>query len=412
MRASIQAATASIITPKSFLTRSIHGPALGSSLPAEAPTARSGVPMPMLMANSAAPPRTICPVSLMTIRAPTRAGPTQVVTMSAESAPMTATPPIEPLLWRLLTFGQPRLDRRRHLHGEQAEHRQRQRHEQCREQRQHPPLLEQRLHLLAGRCGRKACHGVGEGHAQHIAQREREGTAGGHGFAAAEDDPREDRHHGQYAGGEGKQQSCQVEPGEHREQAGIAQKVRKAILLAGAGAGASGRAAADRSRPRPRGKLHGECLGDGRIAQTLVRAPLIGDFQRQLECAAAGARHGQYGVQLVVVDLLAAEVLVVLHLAVGQLQCTQLRGSALGRDLDARPVEVVALGDLEVQAHAIAALGQCGQAEGLIRLQEVIAPGLGQGSRQALGGAGGAGAAGGASAARAGRLKRPEQQCG
>ena len=103
MRASIQAATASIMTPKSFLTRSIHGPALGSSFPAEAPTTSSGVPMPMLMANSAAPPRTICPVWLMTSSAPTSAGPTQVVTMSAESAPMTATPPKVPADCLLLT---------------------------------------------------------------------------------------------------------------------------------------------------------------------------------------------------------------------------------------------------------------------------------------------------------------------
>ena len=44
--------------PKRF----IHAPAFGSSLPAEAPIARSGVPIPMLNAKSAAPPRSPSPV--------------------------------------------------------------------------------------------------------------------------------------------------------------------------------------------------------------------------------------------------------------------------------------------------------------------------------------------------------------
>ena len=102
MRASIHAASASIITPKSFFTRSIQGPALGSSRPAEAPTTSNGVPMPTLMANSAAPPRDTCPLWLITSSAPTSAGPTQVVTIRAESAPMTAAPPKVPADWRLL----------------------------------------------------------------------------------------------------------------------------------------------------------------------------------------------------------------------------------------------------------------------------------------------------------------------
>ncbi len=59
--------------------------------------------MPILMAKRAAPPRTICPVWPMTSSAATSAGPTQVVTMSADSAPMTATPPKVPADWRLLT---------------------------------------------------------------------------------------------------------------------------------------------------------------------------------------------------------------------------------------------------------------------------------------------------------------------
>ena len=155
MRASIHAATASIITPKSFLTSSIHGPAFGRSLPAEAPTTSSGVPMPMLIAKSAAPPRAIWPVWLMTSSAPTSAGPTQVVTMSAESAPMTATPPKSPGRLAVTDVGDARLDGGRHLHGEEAEHGKRQRHEERGEQREHPPLLEERLDLLAAIAARR-----------------------------------------------------------------------------------------------------------------------------------------------------------------------------------------------------------------------------------------------------------------
>ncbi len=93
MRESIQAATANISAPNSLLTRSIQGPALGNNLPAEAPTISSGVPMPNPIANRAMPPRSMLPLWPMKSSAPTSAGATQVVTMSADNAPMTATPP-------------------------------------------------------------------------------------------------------------------------------------------------------------------------------------------------------------------------------------------------------------------------------------------------------------------------------
>ncbi len=48
--------------------------------------------MPIPMAKSAAPPLAMLPLWPMNTRAPTRAGATQVVTMSADSAPMIATP--------------------------------------------------------------------------------------------------------------------------------------------------------------------------------------------------------------------------------------------------------------------------------------------------------------------------------
>ena len=62
MRDSIQAAMANISTPNSRLTPSIQTPARGSQRPAELPTTNSGAPMPRLIANSAAPPRSMSPV--------------------------------------------------------------------------------------------------------------------------------------------------------------------------------------------------------------------------------------------------------------------------------------------------------------------------------------------------------------
>src|SRR5262245_5474822 len=102
MRDSIHAATPRNSTPKTFLTVSIQAPALGSSFPAEAPTNNKGVPMPRLMANSAAPPRAISPVWLMTVSAAINGGATQAETISADNAPITATPAYVPACCLLL----------------------------------------------------------------------------------------------------------------------------------------------------------------------------------------------------------------------------------------------------------------------------------------------------------------------
>ena len=61
----IHSATASSMTPKAFLTPSIHGPTLGSRLREATPTASSGAPMPRPIANSAQPPSTASPVCAM-----------------------------------------------------------------------------------------------------------------------------------------------------------------------------------------------------------------------------------------------------------------------------------------------------------------------------------------------------------
>jgi hypothetical protein len=102
-RASIHAASTNISAPNRRLTLSIQAPARGIQRPAELPTTSSGAPIPRLIANRAAAPRTTSPVWPITISAATSTGPTQVVTIKADNMPITATPPKLPPRWRLLS---------------------------------------------------------------------------------------------------------------------------------------------------------------------------------------------------------------------------------------------------------------------------------------------------------------------
>ena len=81
-------------------------------------------------------------------------GVTHGPTISADSAPMTATPVSEPPDCVLLTFAIFGLPRTRQLQFVEAEHRQRQQHEQAGETPQHPRRrLERGLQVLAGQAG-------------------------------------------------------------------------------------------------------------------------------------------------------------------------------------------------------------------------------------------------------------------
>ena len=149
MRPSSQAATARNITPKRFLIVSIHAPARGSSAPADAPTSSSGVPMPSAMDNIATPPRTASPVFATNVSAPISTGATQAETMSADNAPMTATPMKVPARCLLLAS----LSRVWMKLGismvNSAEHRCREHDEQQRERYEDVPLVEDGLQIHA-----------------------------------------------------------------------------------------------------------------------------------------------------------------------------------------------------------------------------------------------------------------------
>jgi len=85
-------------------------------------------------------------------------------------------------------------------------------------------------------------------------------------------------------------------------------------LLPG-GARAEGAGGACAGGARARGQIHGHALGNRRVTQARVGTALVGHLQRQLEGAAARPQHRHGGDELVVVDLLPAEVLVGLDLA-------------------------------------------------------------------------------------------------
>ncbi len=76
------------------------------------------------------------------------------------------------------------------------------------------------------------------------------------------------------------------------------------------------------------------------------------------------------------VDLLLSEVLIRLRLALRHLEGAQLRLVAGGRSFYARPIKVVAVGDLPDEAHVVGAVRDSIEAECFVGLQELVAAGL------------------------------------
>jgi len=89
----------------------------------------------------------------------------------------------------------------------------------------------QRLHLQAGSGRGGAGRGVGERHAEHIAQRQRETAPAAGAMTLAGDHAGENRHHRQAAGRERQQQSGTEECRQHREQIAAADEIGLGVLL-------------------------------------------------------------------------------------------------------------------------------------------------------------------------------------
>src|SRR5690606_19022637 len=84
---SIHHATASSIRPKPCLTLSIHGPAFGNKVPADAPASSNGTPMPQARKNKARPPSTTSCVCEIYSRIPASGAATHGPTIKADTAP-------------------------------------------------------------------------------------------------------------------------------------------------------------------------------------------------------------------------------------------------------------------------------------------------------------------------------------
>src|SRR5690606_6624243 len=92
----ISHAVASSSMPNKRLMPFIQAPALGNKAPDEAPTANSSKPSPQAIANNAVPPSTRSPVCEMNNSTPASGAATQGPTISADTMPMTNTPPYRP----------------------------------------------------------------------------------------------------------------------------------------------------------------------------------------------------------------------------------------------------------------------------------------------------------------------------
>ena len=110
IRDSIHTASPRNTNPNTRCAVVIHGPLVGMPRPAAAPNASNGVPMPIASRNSAAPPSTGSWLWPMYSTAPASGGATHGPTISADNAPIAATPASEPPRWRSVIA--PRRERR------------------------------------------------------------------------------------------------------------------------------------------------------------------------------------------------------------------------------------------------------------------------------------------------------------
>ena len=184
-----------------------------------------------------------------------------------------------------------RLERRRDLEVEEAEHREREDHEERGEGDDDPRMLEEGLGLLARGGKGGARDRVGQRHAEDIGHGQQERPPRCRRLALAGDDAREDGDHRQHAGREGEQQAEAEEARHDREQAAARDQARESILLRDHRCRFAGRWRAGRW------KLDGDGLGHRRVAQARIRAALVAHldlerWSRPRDASPAPSRSG------------------------------------------------------------------------------------------------------------------------
>ncbi|MNM84408.1 hypothetical protein D3C81_964960 [compost metagenome] len=203
----------------------------------------------------------------------------------------------------------------------------------------------------------------------------------------ADDDRRQDRHHRQHARREGQQQAQAEE--ERRDQAHVAGRQRAGNAVAVIRA--QRRSGRRLGRLSLRGSRSG-CIGAPALAEQVGQAgaaDLIDAFHRGIAQALVGAalrgdrqcplavrrrrRHRHADGHAVAVRLhLLAEGVVELDLAVREVRRAELHGGWLRRKGETLPVHVVAGRNIETHLHGVVVDLARGEAEGLLRRQEIV----------------------------------------
>ncbi|CRW76386.1 hypothetical protein PAERUG_P63_London_25_VIM_2_03_14_00915 [Pseudomonas aeruginosa] len=239
----------------------------------------------------------------------------------------------------------------RQLQFEEAEHRQREEHEQRGEAAQQPRLLQPGLQVAAKQRRDHPESGVDQRHAQHVATGQQQAAT--RAGAAADHQPGEDRQHRQRTGSERQQQAEAEEQQQAPGQVAGLQAAGQALVLgdfaARPGGGRAGTAQVERLALR-------------RIAQAGIGAAL----PAQAQLSGGGRRQGQF--QALAIDLRLAEELVAVAFAGRQLR---LQGRVESVEAQALLVQVVARRDLPAQLHLAVVEALPGEAEGFLHRQEI-----------------------------------------
>ena len=186
--------------------------------PAAAPNASNGAPMPIASRNSAAPPSTGSWLWPMYSTAPASGGATHGPTISADNAPIAATPASEPPRWRSVSAP----SRERSAIGSCSSYRPNDDSasatNSAREGGDDPRVLERRLQVGAEQPGDDAGDGEHQRVGDHVDQRQHQRAPRAQARALAGDQARQDRDHRQHARRE-RQQQAGAEEAEQRQPA-------------------------------------------------------------------------------------------------------------------------------------------------------------------------------------------------
>jgi hypothetical protein len=254
----------------------------------------------------------------------------------------------------------------------EAEHRQRQQHEDQGKGAEDPDVLQsgRQQHSREGR--RDPRRGVGERHAQDVGDRKQERAPLADLASPAGDDAGQDRDHRQHAGRKREQQAEQEEAAEDEREVALEQALDVEIARKDRkprhGIDPGRRLAHARALLDPRG---GELKRCARFHRHVAHAGVGASLRHHLEVEAALALDREADPHALAVHLRLAEEVVLMRKASRKLGRPQLhRRVTLGGELEALAVQVVAVGDGEGHLDARGVDGRAPRSGTLSRARE------------------------------------------